>query len=446
VLVDDEVNVHDSSSSLPQRPIPRLLLAAASAVVVVFLIGAQVWASAHEVLGPLRSLLDDYLLNPQSAAVSWAGLVLACVGVNARTRIVALGSALVLDLSALGVQALCGWHVSIGTGPTLALTGLAAAATRWESGRRRTALHAIALGALLIMATKVADTWLMVSIVAGPRVLDQYVALADRALGEPSWLVGRALNALGRVPSDLLHVVYIQLPVAAVVVAVWQLRHVTTSPWPRHNLVRTFLALGLIGPVVYVLFPVVGPVFAYGSLGHGLSLGGWPTHLPAVTQTPRPMPFDTVTARNCMPSMHTAWALALFVHTRRTSRWLRWAGAFWLVCTVLATLGFGYHYGCDLVAGAVLSLTVESALREPDRRWDRRRVSVVSLGVAVFAGLLLSYRLLAVTMAEHPVLAGIAVLAALLLVAVVFYATWFRPRRPDGTDRRSVRLARTAEG
>jgi hypothetical protein len=247
------------------------------------------------------------------------------------------------------------------------------------------------------------------------------------------------LDAAGPIPSNVLHAVYIQLPAAAVVVAVWQLRHVTTKPWPRHNLLLTFLALGIVGPLVYVLLPGVGPVFASGPLGHGLQIGDWPLTVPAISGTPAPMLFDSGTARNCMPSMHTAWATALFVHSRSGPRWLRWGGAVWLVCTLLATLGFGYHYGCDLVAGAVLCLTVESALREPERGWDGHRIRMVTLGAGVFAGLLLSYRFLAETMAAHPLPSGLAVLAALAAVISLFYTTWFAaPERRTANIERSV--------
>lgn len=424
MLVDNEIKISGSSLSSDGAgsrfiPIAALMLAGA------MLGAAQVWASMHGLVGPLHSLLDDYLANPQSAFVSWAGLGLACVGVAGRTRYVTLAAAAVLDLLVLGLQALCGWHVSIGTGPTLALTALTLTVLRRRGPERHTALRAIAFGVLLIMAAKLADTWLMVSILNGPQVLDQYVELADRALGEPAWVVGRLLEAAGSIPSAVLHVVYIQLPMAAMVVAVWQLRNVTTGPWPRHTILRTFLVLGVIGPLGYVLFPVVGPVFAYGPEGDGLQIGDWPQVLPALNFDPQPMLFDSVTARNCMPSMHTAWALSLFIHTREAPRWLRWAGGFWLVGTLLATLGFGYHYGCDLVAGAVLCMTVESALRDPESGWHRYRVRIVSLGVAVLAGLLLSFRFLPAVMAEHSALAAFGVLGALATVTFVFYATWF---------------------
>ncbi|MFE6859301.1 phosphatase PAP2 family protein [Nocardia sp. NPDC057668] len=429
MLVDPQVNAAGEVSS-GERTDPRVIPLAALGVAAVLLGGSQFWASTHGHLGPLLSLVADFLGNPQSAFVSWAGLGLACVGVPARLRVITLGAAAVLDVLTLGLQLLCGWHVSIGTGPTLALTGLALTVARWHGPPRRAAMRAIAFGVLLIMASKLADTWLMISIAAGPDVLDPYLLLADHALGEPSWVVGALLEAGGAIPKAILHVIYIQLPVAAMVVAVWQLRGVTTGPWPRHNLLRTFLVLGMIGPLIYVLFPVVGPVFAYGPEGNGLQLGDWPNVLPTLNFIPAALPFDTETARNCMPSMHTAWALALFIHSRVGPRWLRWAGGLWLVGTLLATLGFGYHYGVDLVAGAVLCLTVESALRDPERGWNRYRVRAVVLGIAVFAGLLLSYRFLATTMADHPVPSGLVVLGVLGAVVFTFHATWFAA--PEG--------------
>uniref|UniRef100_UPI0024575050 phosphatase PAP2 family protein n=1 Tax=Nocardia wallacei TaxID=480035 RepID=UPI0024575050 len=223
------------------------------------------------------------------------------------------------------------------------------------------------------------------------------------------------------------------LPVAAMVVAAWQLRRVaSTGIWPSHYLVRTFLALGLVGPVVYVLFPVVGPMFAFGPDGHGLQVGDyWPRIVPPVDHHPGLLGFDTVTPRNCMPSMHTAWATTVFLHSRRAAdgspapRWLRWGGAFWLAATLTATLGFGYHYGADLLAGAVLCLTVESALRAPERGWDRARLRAVAGGLALLAALLLCYRYLAVWMAEYPVPAGVLVLGVVAAYFWLFYATWF---------------------
>jgi len=255
-------------------------------------------------------------------------------------------------------------------------------------------------------------------------VLDQYAETADRALGNPSWLVGRAVEATGTVGAHLLDYVYIQLAVAAVAVAMYQLRHVAVDRgFPRHHLVRTFLVIGLIGPAVYMIFPTVGPVFAYGADGgHWAVANLWPDATPALA-TPHPIAFDEITPRNCMPSLHTAWATAIFLHSRKGPKLLQWAGAFWLVATLGATLGFGYHYGVDLVAGVVFSLTIEAGLRTHDRGWDRSGIGMVAYGATVFVALLLSYRYLPVRMAEHPWFFGPLLLLAMASVIVGYIRT-----------------------
>ncbi|MET0316418.1 MAG: phosphatase PAP2 family protein, partial [Rhodococcus fascians] len=125
-------------------------------------------------------------------------------------------------------------------------------------------------------------------------------------------------------------------------------------------------------------------------------------------------------------SLHTAWALSLFIHSRRGPWWLRWGGTVWLVCTLAATLGFGYHYGVDLVAGVVLCLTLESVLRDPERGLkDPARIRMVAFGVATMVGLLLCYRYLAVPMGTYPELFGPLILIAMGSVIGMFYATFF---------------------
>ncbi|WP_378740044.1 DUF5933 domain-containing protein [Nocardia brasiliensis] len=399
--------------------------------VVVVLIAGELMAAHLDALGPLTSLFRDYVGRPKSASTSWAGFLLALVGVTTRVRVLALAAAIAIDLVFVAIRAVEGTLFTVGNGPTIVLTALAViAAVRWSGVRRRTALRAIAFGALLILATKVGEIWLDITAWACPMVLDPYAQLADHALGNPSWVVGRALDAAGPAALGLVRWVYFELPVAAIVVAVWQLRGVTTGVWPRHHLVRTFLTLGLIGPLWYVLFPVVGPVLAYGPQGNGLEIADvWPNIVPALPFSVGPMPFDGITPRNCMPSLHTAWALSLFIHSRRGPLWLRWGGAFWLVCTLIATLGLGAHYGVDLVAGAALCLTVESALRDPDRGWDHARIRVVALGIVTFAATLLATRYLAQPMADHPIPAGIAILGLLTALSFLFYKTWFTPTR-----------------
>ncbi|MGH3561094.1 MAG: DUF5933 domain-containing protein [Mycobacterium sp.] len=402
---------------------------AATVAVCALLAGLQVAAVHGGFQGPLHSLVGDYLATPKSATLPWAGLGLAMVGLTNRRRVVALSMAAGIDVVFGGERVWRGGVLTVGNGPLIVLTGLALLAwLRWSGAERTNALRGIAWGALLIVASKAGDTWLEITAVARPMVLDEFVMMADHAFAQPSWLVGRLIDAAGPIPYGVLHWVYIELPVAATVVAVYQLRNVATDGWPRHDLVRTFLVLGLVGPMIYLLFPVVGPIFAFGADGQGFQAATyWPHILPPVGLSPNAVAFDDATARNCMPSMHVSWALAVFIHSRGGPRWLRWGGVCWLAGTVIATLGFGYHYGADLVAGVVLCLTVESALRGVRRPW------LVAGGATLLAVLLLCYRYLAVPMARLPLLFGPLIIVAVGMFAAAFYAVFRDSAEAGGT-------------
>ncbi len=397
-------------------------------MIAMVLIALQITATGAGFVGPLRSLAGDYVDTPTSATVPWVGLGVAMVGLSARYRVWSLSVAATLDLVFAAVRLARGGAWTLGNGPLIVLTGLAVIVgwRRWARAEHGTALRGIAFGLLLIIATKVGDAWLRITAIVRPVVLDEYALLADHALAQPSWLLGRLVHAGGPLLSAAFHWVYIELPVAAMVVAVYQLRNVSTGGWPRHFLIPTFLVLGLIGPLIYVFFPLVGPDFAFGSAGRGFELGDfWPHAVPRINLSPRAIAFDGSTPRNCMPSMHTAWALAVFLHSRGGPRWLRMGGTLWLACTIAATLGFGYHYGVDLLAGGVLCLTVESALREPvrDRTWWR--VAMTGFGAAFLAALLVCCRYFAQDMARYSVPFGVLIIGTLVTFCAAFYATYF---------------------
>ncbi|MCS0605527.1 phosphatase PAP2 family protein [Streptomyces sp. LP11] len=396
---------------------------AAGVVTLGFLVALEIAARHYGLPGPVSAQVREVVFLPKSGFLLYASLGLMMVVLTWRERLVAAGVAIGVDAVFLLVR----WAVHadmtsghpFGNGALWVILGCAViAVTRRTGAERALLLKGVGLALLLVAGRKTGDTWLLITSKTRPTVLDPYVATADHALGNPSWLVGRLVRATGPVGSHLLDLVYGQLAVAAVVIAVYQLRDVAAERrFPSHHLVRTFLVIGLLGPGIYLLFPVVGPVFAYGPGATGT--GGlhwavanlWPD-TPVPVAAPHPVPFDGLTPRNCMPSLHTAWATTIFVHSRKGPRALRVAGTFWLVATLTATLGFGYHYGVDLLAGVVFALTVEAALRAQARGWDRAAGRLVAYGAAVFTGLLLAYRYLPLEMARHPLLFGPLLLLA----------------------------------
>ncbi|WP_234711377.1 phosphatase PAP2 family protein [Mycolicibacterium llatzerense] len=406
---------------------PRTKVAIGIALVATFMCALQATAMLCGFRGPLERLIGDYVGTPAGFTVPWAALVVALVAVPRDYRLPIAGTALGLDVLFVVGREYVGLPAAMGSGALVVLTGLGVfALMRWTGSRRDTALKGVATGLLLVLATKAGDAWLTITSLTRPTVLDEFAARADHALGQPSWVLGQLVQHHS-VLYFLLHWVYLELSAAATVVAIYQLRNVTTGGrWPRHFVVRTFLVLGLIGPLIYLMFPLVGPTYAFGPAGGGFQVGDfWPALLPPVDGTAVPIAFDTSTPRNCMPSLHTAWALAVFIHSRSGPRWLRIGGTCWLVGTLAATLGFGFHYGVDLVVGAALCLTVESALREPVRPTARARLRLIAGGVSVIVGLMLCVRHLSDWMAAYPIMFGLLIIGAFATLAYGFYATFF---------------------
>ncbi|MCU1355363.1 MAG: hypothetical protein JWM89_781 [Acidimicrobiales bacterium] len=416
------VVVNRSGISVARIQRVRWGVISAVAGAVGLLLALEITASRLGFEGPTGSFLHDFAFGPKRGPGLWAALALALVGLGRAERIRCLVLAAGIDLVFFLGRYSAGTRPTFGNGALIVLVGLGGwAAWRWQDDRRADALKGVAIGLLLTMATKVSDTWLRITAITQPHVLDEYVATADRSLGSPAWLVGRMVEASGDVGHLVLQTVYIELPVAAIVVAIYQLRR----GWPAHHLVRSFLAIGVIGPVCYVLFPVVGPAFAFGGLGkHWAVADIWPA-VDHVSMHPNVIRFDHLTPRNCMPSLHTAWAVAIFIHSRRSPAWLRHFGAFWLVATLTATLGFGYHYGVDLVAGVIFALTIESGLRDPGRGWGWFRWRLVGGGACTLAALLFSYRYLAVPLGEVPMLSGPLLLAIVSTMVFSFHTTFF---------------------
>ncbi|MFB7508686.1 phosphatase PAP2 family protein [Streptomyces broussonetiae] len=396
-----------------------MLWAAGGAVALGFLILLEIAARRYGLPGPITNQVREVVFPPKSGFLLYASLALTMVVLTWRQRIIAIGAAIGIDVGFFLVR----WAADIkvtdghpfGNGALWVILGYGViAVTRRTGSERVLLLKGVGLGLLLVAGRKAGDTWLLITSRTRPAVLDPYVATADHALGSPSWLAGRIVRATGPIGAHILDYVYIQLAVAAVAVAAYQLRNVAVERrFPRHHLVRTFLVIGLLGPVIYMIFPVVGPVFAYGADGGNWAVADlWPGTPPPI-HTPHPIPFDEITPRNCMPSLHTAWATAIFIHSRKGPRALRFAGTFWLIATLCATLGFGYHYGVDLVAGAVFVVTVEAALRSLERGWDRSGIRLVVHGATVFGVLLASYRYLPTEMAEYPWVFGPLIILAM---------------------------------
>ncbi|MGW6459761.1 phosphatase PAP2 family protein [Streptomyces sp. NPDC055078] len=402
-----------------------MLWAIAGVVALGFMVTLEIAARHYGLRGPISNQAREVIFAPQSGPLLYASMALMMVVLTWRQRFIAAGAAIGIDLAFDLVRWAVDARLNYGNGALWVILACGVIAVTRRTGPERVLLlKGVGLGLLLVAGRKTGDTWLIITSKTRPQVLDQYVAMTDQVLGNPSWVVGRMVRATGSVGFHVLDFVYVKLAVAAVVIAVYQLRKVAVERrFPRHHLVRTFLVIGLLGPAIYMIFPVVGPIFIYSADGGFWALGDiWPD-TPPPTETPDRVPFDEITPRNCMPSLHTAWATVIFIHARKGPRILRFAAAIWWILTLGATLGFGYHYGADIVVGVIFALTIEVALRTFDRGWDRSGIRFVAYGTTVFAVLLVSYRYLPMEMIEYPWVFGPLLLLSMVSVILGYVRT-----------------------
>lgn len=188
---------------------PRAVLWTAAGVVTLgFLIALEIVARHYGVRGPITNQAREVVFSPRSGPLLYAGLALTMVVLTWRQRLVAAGAAIGIDVVFLLVRWAVGADPNFGNGALWVVLGCAVVAvTRRTGSERALLLKGAGLGLLLVAGHKTGDTWLLITSETRKAVLDPYVATADQALGNPSWLVGRFVDATGPVGGHVLHLV-----------------------------------------------------------------------------------------------------------------------------------------------------------------------------------------------------------------------------------------------
>lgn len=306
-------------------------------------------------------------LSPKAGRAAWAVLLFAlAVAIGTPLRLLdhdRLAAVLVLvsrTLSGFGVLGVAGLAV-------LSLGGDAAA-----RGRAREALGtALLLPAFVVLS----GFFLPITTILHPTTHDAFLFAFEEGLG---WMPAVALShAFAHLPAlaAVCQAVYLALPLGFVALTVLLPRASSQERSP----VLGFLAVGAVGYALYHLFPVIGPQDFFGK--------AFPDHLPAVGEVlgRADVKVASLAPRNCVPSLHTAWALIAFWYARPLHRLWRAAFGAALLLTVLATLGLGYHYFGDVVVAFPFTLAVLAAC---ERRAVRRSPKVLELIAACAAAVL----------------------------------------------------------
>lgn len=238
------------------------------------------------------------------------------------------------------------------------------------------------------------------AIVAGehltPSTFDYYLYAADLSMGGA--FAFRIAEAVLR--SELrvsIEAAYVGLPLAVALV------YVLADDGAR--LLRCLLWIAVVGSAGYVLFPGVGTVVTFGAR--------FPANPPPLSALSLLQRWPTGVPRNCMPSLHTSWALALW--WTAPARW-RLAVRVYVALVLLGTVVEGGHYLIDVLASVPFAVAMDLAT---DRQWTR-----AALALSLFGGSLALIRFGSSVLLLSPVVPW----TWLCLTSTV--ALWLRQPRP----------------
>jgi hypothetical protein len=196
-----------------------------------------------------------------------------------------------------------------------------------------------AAGIVMVLALPLATPLL-------PHVFDSTVIDLDGTLGFQPASAAAWLFSLCPPVKYVCSLVYIWLPATLAWSIGLEMRSLRR---PGMGALPIFLFAGVLGYALYFLMPVVGPRPFLGP--------DFPNLLYLASPVSGHADFSP-TPRNCVPSMHTAWAALAFLATRNQAWVFRAVSLLFMICTMLATLGLGQHYVTDLVVAAPFVLLV----------------------------------------------------------------------------------------
>jgi len=217
-----------------------------------------------------------------------------------------------------------------------------------------------------------------------PKTFDLFLYSFDCSLWvQPSFLMGQVLDRWGWLRFACL-LIYNTLPLPLALVYAAQLRR---NKQAALVVMLVFVVTGPIGILFYNLLPACGPVHVFQA--------AFPWHPLSIAEAMR-VPVEPILlkgVRNAIPSLHMAWVLLVWWNSWGLARWIRAIALFFVVLTVMATLGTGEHYVIDLVVAFPFSLMVQAlcSYRLPLRTGERRTALLFGVFVTLAWLALLSY-------------------------------------------------------
>jgi hypothetical protein len=239
-------------------------------------------------------------------------------------------------------------------------------------------------GLLLPVFVAISWSWLEFISVLRPNTFDAVLYRFEDSLGFQASVLANKLFREFSPLADAGFLIYTGLPLFAAVEYGLQCKYAKSSA----TVLRVFLLIALVGSAIYFVFPAVGPKYFLREL--------FPNRMPGIEYVATSLTPVDPAYRNAMPSLHMAWAMALWLGARDLPLLARGGYAFLALGTALTTLGFGEHYAIDLVVAVPFALAAH-AVCIPGQPVEARRAAIagttltvawlvyLATGVALFA-------------------------------------------------------------
>jgi hypothetical protein len=136
-----------------------------------------------------------------------------------------------------------------------------------------------------------------------------------------------------------------------------------------------------VGFPLYFLVPVAGPPFTFPQYYASI----WPLADPEFLTAPHG---EALRPRNCMPSVHAAWAYFVMFGAYRLNRATRLAVMAAAALTLVSAIEVGNHWFVDLVVALPFALAIQAMTSFGLPIWARQRLWALLGGVGMMVGLL----------------------------------------------------------
>jgi hypothetical protein len=215
-----------------------------------------------------------------------------------------------------------------------------------------------------------------------PVTLDLYFYAFDSSLGfQPAFLSAQLLlrNDWLRLAAEMA---YVNLPLGLAWV---YFRQQSRSGELAARTLALYLAIGAAGYACYFIVPAVGPATLFGK--------EFPFHAPGLDSLKiGPVPVPVPIPRNCMPSLHASWALAILWSAKSMTGWSRLAIRAFAALTVLYACAAGGHYLIDLVVALPFTLAMYALTRGTLALRQRACQAALAGGMLLFVAWLVALR------------------------------------------------------